>query len=138
MGPDFRCHHRNSSHRPGQQLRFCQEINRLLELPNASYEKREGDAAGNLGGGKRRERPALRLAAPGWIGGAGQCRLVRRWPLTSSLSRGSEKNEERRMNRAHTIRTSPAMTMPMSDQRWLHVARLNDRTKTQPRKPAAA
>src|SRR5208282_5477187 len=65
-----------------------------------------------------------------------QRRPTRRWVLTS-LSRAIWKNEERRTKRATSIRISPAATMPISDQRQLHSARLNDRTKTQPRKPAA-
>ena len=41
------------------------------------------------------------------------------------------------MKRAKNIRISPATTMPISDQRWVHGAAPSDLAKIQPRKPAA-
>ena len=54
-----------------------------------------------------------------------------------SLSRGIRKNGDCRMNRAENISSTPAMTMPTSDQTWDDGALSSDLARIQPRNTAA-
>ena len=94
---------------------------RLVSLAHLYYAVgRVGDAEALL----RRDRGPLRAGAAAWApadrgrpGEPGQHlrALTALQCSLAALSRGMRKNGERRMNRATSIRTSPAPMMPISD-----------------------